>query len=131
MAAPMSRPPSPSSPESARHPRLSRRAALLNVVIGGWLLVAPFVLPYTEAEPALWTELIVGTLVVGIAIYRSAAPRDAPWLGWANVAAGAWLVASPFALGYVDVRAALLNEVIVGALILVMALMALAGSRHR
>lgn len=131
MATGMGRPPSPSSIESARHPRLSRWAALANVVLGGWLLMAWFVLPYTEAERALWTELVVGTVVAGIAIYRSATPRDAPWLGWVNVAAGAWLVASPFALGYADVAAALLNELVVGTSIAVMAILALIASRRR
>lgn len=58
-------------------------------------------------------------------------PPRRTWLGWVNVAAGAWLILSPFVLGYADAGAALANDVVVGALIVVLAGVALVGTRHR
>ncbi|MCW8196028.1 SPW repeat protein [Proteobacteria bacterium 005FR1] len=52
------------------------------------------------------------------------APRTASML---NVIAGAWLIISPWALGYSEVLAATWNEVVVGALVIVFAAIRLAA----
>lgn len=53
---------------------LSRRAAAVNGLLGGWLLVAPFVI---EVSGLLWwNDIIVGIGVVSLAMYNIyAAPR--------------------------------------------------------
>lgn len=111
-----------------RHQRVARGFALANVVLGGWLMMAPFLLPYTELESALWSEVGVGTFVVGLALYRLAAPRDAPWIGWGNVLVGAWLVAAPFVLEYTDVSVAMWHDVVAGIVVVGLALVSMRAS---
>ena len=47
----------------------------INVVLGAWLVIAPFVLGYTALVAALWNDIIVGIVVVVLA-------------GWAALAMG-------------------------------------------
>ncbi len=39
----------------------------INVVLGVWLIIAPFVLSYTFVTAALWNDIIVGIVVVVLA----------------------------------------------------------------
>lgn len=48
--------------------------------------------------------------------------RKARWMSGINVLAGAWLFVAPFVLGYVALRAALWNDMLVGATIFLLAL---------
>lgn len=53
---------------------LSRRAAAVNSLLGGWLLVAPFVIKVSGL--LWWNDIIVGIGVVSLAMYNIyAAPR--------------------------------------------------------
>ena len=38
--------------------------AWANFVLGGWLIVAPFVLGYSQTQPVVWIHVAVGLLVV-------------------------------------------------------------------
>lgn len=54
------------------------------------------------------------------------------WTSGTNLAAGLWLIAAPFALGYADVSAAGGNDIIVGLLIANLAtISAVTGSKRR
>ncbi|KYH23947.1 hypothetical protein HAPAU_40260 [Halalkalicoccus paucihalophilus] len=53
---------------------INRRVAAINGVLGGWLIIAPFV--YGISGRALWNSVSVGVLVVAFAGYNVyAAPR--------------------------------------------------------
>ena len=39
------------------------------------------------------------------------------WTSGINIVAGLWLIIAPFALGYVDIRAALWNDIVVGIIV--------------
>ena len=57
-----------------RREMLDRRAVAVNGLLGGWLLVAPFVLGVTGL--LLWNDVIVGIGVTSLALYNIyAAPR--------------------------------------------------------
>ncbi|MGE5098164.1 MAG: SPW repeat protein [Betaproteobacteria bacterium] len=43
--------------------------------------------------------------------------RSLQWEDWAGVALGAWLLASPWVLGYSDVTAAVMNALVVGTIL--------------
>lgn len=61
---------------SRKHSReiLSRRAAAVSGLFGGWLLIAPFVVEISGV--LFWNNLIVGIGVVSLAMYNIyAAPR--------------------------------------------------------
>lgn len=54
--------------------RLNRRVTVFNGLLGGWLLVAPFL--FDVSGLPLWNDIIVGTGVASLATYNTyAAPR--------------------------------------------------------
>ena len=90
-------------------------ASGLNIVLGIWLLVAPFLLGYSGASTAaLWNDIIVGVIVLVLAWIRVANPARSTWMSWTNVVLGLWLVVASFILGYSSIAAAIWNDILVG-----------------
>jgi SPW repeat len=87
--------------------------------LGIWLLLSPWAL-FFEYEPAArHNALAVGALIIVVEVVELSFFRD--WEEWINVALGAWLLVSPWALGIAG-TAATLNFMVVGALVLGLAL---------
>ena len=73
------------------------------LAVGLWLFLAPFLLGFAldAASGALWAATdawVVGPFIVAVAV----ADIAYPWHGlqWFNAAAGAWLIAAPWLLGF-------------------------------
>lgn len=45
-----------------------KQLAWVNVVLGVWLIVAPYVLSYSTTSTALWNDIIIGVLVAIVAL---------------------------------------------------------------
>lgn len=100
----------------------------LNVVLGAWLIVSPWVLGYSGAHNATWTSIGVGTCVLLVAALRVLYPDHSAGLAWVNVALGAWLVAASYVVPYADAADRTpvhWNDVLVGAGIIWFALWSL------
>ncbi len=106
--------------------RPTRGASGVNILLGLWLIIAPFVLTYAQAS-ALWNDIIVGVLVIVFASASLSGPRNA-WFSWLNAALGLWLVAAPFALTYIEL-AAFWNDIILGVVILILAAWSASAAR--
>lgn len=91
-----------------------------NALLGIWLVIAPFTLMYGVAT-ATWNDVILGLVIATLAAIRLFGAFGASALSWTNVFLGAWLVAAPFALGYVALTAALWNDILVGLTVMVLA----------
>lgn len=99
------------------------------LVLGLWLLASPWLLGYSALQAASWNAVILG---VGIAVFAAAAlAKPAAWEEWINLAMGAWLVISPWVLGFSDAAVATWNQVIVGLLVGVDAAWAMTRSQNR
>jgi hypothetical protein len=61
----------------------------------------------------------VGVIIAVAAL--AALARFQEWEEWVNVALGAWLVVSPYLLGFASVAAAFWNQVAVGLLVAILA----------
>src|SRR5258708_20827595 len=91
-----------------------------NLVLGVWLLGSPWLLPGAgEEQVAMQNALAIGVLLVVTQVVTLLAFRV--WEEWGNVALGAWLVTSPWALGIVSPTSQA-NFVIVVALVLSLSL---------
>jgi len=90
---------------------------LVNVLLGFWIIISPFVLGL-HAPKDLWNNVVIGILVVALAIIRWA--MDQPGWSWVNLFLGIWLVISPFVL--VLGIAAMWNNVILGIIVAAFAL---------
>ncbi len=86
----------------------------LNVALGIWVLISPFVLGFVRDQPAKWNNIAVGIAVVLFALGGGS---------WWNLILGLWLIASPFALGFANAPTMLWNNVILGALVALVAIL--------
>ncbi len=94
----------------------------INILLGVWIIISPFVLGFQNLPAAVWNNVIVGILVGLFALIRSSSSYSPPGWSWCNVVLGAWLIISSFVLGFVHTPAALLNNLIAGVVIGLLAL---------
>lgn len=47
-----------------------------NVVLGIWLLIAPFALGYSATTAAMWNDIVVGLIVAGLGTWSALSSRD-------------------------------------------------------
>jgi hypothetical protein len=106
-----------------------RTASGINILLGIWLIIAPFVLGYSNIERATWNAIIVGVLVLAMAAVRISDPARRPGLSWANMVLGIWLILSPFIMDYSRFAEPLWNDIICGVVIAGMAAWSAAATR--
>lgn len=98
-----------------------------HLVAGVWMIVSPWVLAY-QAEPRpMWNAVVLGAVIAAVAL--SALWQVFAWQEWAGIVLGAWLIVSPWALGFSALQAAMVNALIVGAVVVVLAIWVLATDR--
>jgi SPW repeat len=100
-------------------------ASGLNVLAGIWLIIAPFVLGYSNGDP-YWNDIVFGAIVAVLALAKAAGAYRATWLSWLNVVIGAWIFASAFWLD--NTSNAGTNDVILGAIVFILGLVSATAS---
>jgi hypothetical protein len=101
----------------------------LSLILGLWFFVSPWVLDFSAVEIAMWNAAIVGLVIAMMALMTLVEFHD--FEEWADMVVGAWLVISPWLLGFVDPEgvvaagSATWNTVIIGVLVLGLALWSL------
>ena len=93
--------------------------AWINVLLGIWVVISPFVLGFALFPRAIWNNVLAGIIVAILALVRTGTPRQAGW-SWANMILGIWLIISPFVLAFATTMA-VWNNVILGIIILIVA----------
>jgi hypothetical protein len=95
-----------------------------NLLLGLWVIVSPWTIAHVMASPgnpagvtdaAMWNHYVIGIIVAilaAVALFAFAA-----WEEWVNVALGAWLLISPWLLGFSASAALMWNAVIIGVLV--------------
>lgn len=108
-----------------------RWASGLDMLAGLWMIAAPFLLGYAGVATAMWNSVLIGAAIALLAGsrevgegYRYAMPS------WINLLLGAWLVISPFALGFGAVPVAFWNHVIVGLAVVAFAMWGALSTPH-
>ncbi|MGC2517856.1 MAG: SPW repeat protein [Burkholderiales bacterium] len=96
----------------------------IEIVIGLWLCISPWVLGYTgPLEAAGWSAIVVGIGVLMFSFEDLVLPSEIE--EWVELVLGLLLMISPWAWGYSDNMAATLNALISGFLVTGIALWAL------
>ena len=85
----------------------------VNVLLGIWVIVSPFVLEYT-APRVIWSNVVAGAIVLIIALLRTVV-RQPGW-SWINVLLAIWIIISPFVLGFLS-AAEMWNNIALGIII--------------
>jgi hypothetical protein len=100
-----------------------------NLVLGVWLAISPWVLSYASHTAAAWNAHAVGVIVAVAAI--AALISFQKWEEWVNTALGAWLVISPFILGFTALAPAFWAQLVTGILIGLLGLWAVMSEHER
>jgi hypothetical protein len=96
--------------------------------LGLWVIASPWIIKHVMATPsapggvteiAMWNHYAVGLGVVIMAVVAAYAWRA--WAEWANVVLGAWLLVSPWLLGFSGSADLMWNAVGAGAFIVLFA----------
>jgi uncharacterized membrane protein YccF (DUF307 family) len=116
-------------PQTLQSSRQVRAASGLMVLLGFWLVMAPWILGYSEISVAVWNSLLIGIAVATLALIRIALPLRSELVSWITFLLGIWFVLSPFLLGFGEQMAPMWNNIIIGLLILTLASWAATTSR--
>jgi hypothetical protein len=92
----------------------------VNVALGAWLIISPWVLGFQGVTAAMWSAVATGVVLGAVALGATLVPRA--WEEWTEGALAIWLAVSPWVLGLATVENAMVNAVLVAAAILVLAL---------
>jgi len=93
----------------------------INILLGIWVILSPFVLGFSQLPRAMWNNVATGIAIGILAIIRSGMRQQPGW-SWVNVILGIWLIISPFAVAFMTTGVALWNNVILGIIIAIIAL---------
>ncbi|HXT13356.1 MAG TPA: SPW repeat protein [Candidatus Angelobacter sp.] len=91
----------------------------LNVILGGWVIISPFILGFSNQTAVMWNCVATGGAIFLLALIRSR--KFAPSM--LNMFLGIWLIFSPFALRVLR-PAVRWNCIILGIIITIAALAA-------
>lgn len=108
-------------------------ASGINLLLGLWLVVAPWVVDVSSQDKAAWSQVVVGAAIALIAFVRISAPENSASLSLINVILGGWLMVAPFVLrsnGTMKADAILWNGILVGVTVVVLGLISSAGVRR-
>lgn len=95
----------------------------VNLVLGLWMVASPWILAHQEEAIPTGNAVILGLLIAALALL--ALFKVMAWEEWVSVALGAWLLVSPWVLGFSGIATAMWNAAIVGIGVAAFALWAL------
>jgi hypothetical protein len=99
----------------------------LNVLLGAWLFVSPWVIGYAGVGAA--EDHAAGIIVLLLALGSVAVPRSVDLLAIMNLLMGIWVAVAPMMFGYDFVRVAATNDVAVGLLVVVLSAIRVGSAR--
>jgi hypothetical protein len=95
-------------------PRLQDR---INLGIGVLLFISPWLLQFTDMMDAAINAWLCGLVVVGVATAALISFRQ--WEQWHGIALGAWIIISPWVLGFAPLVSVTALHVVLGLLLVV------------
>lgn len=87
----------------------------VNIVLGLWLIASPWALGFVTDPAPTWNAWAVGVIIAVAAFAAMVAFNK--WEEWAEVALGAWLIVSPYLLGFEMAMTPTINQAAVGVIV--------------
>ncbi len=111
-----------------------RVIAWTTLVLGAWLIISPFTIPYQGPRGAFAEDAVAGALIIVCSIVSIVG--GSRYLAAVAVLAvlGVWTAIAPFVLGYYRTMTssnAVANDIVVGSVVFLLALIRLVALRHR
>jgi hypothetical protein len=92
----------------------------VNALLGAWLVLSPWVLGFQNVVVATTMTATLGALLVASSLGAMQVPQA--WEEWLDVVFGVALMLAPVLLGFDAVRPALVNALVAGGLVTVLAI---------
>jgi thiol:disulfide interchange protein len=108
-----------------------KRASWINLILGIWLIIAPFVFGSTGLRTVTGNNIVLGILLIASSWWILAAKIQNAGVSWFQMLCGIWLVIAPFVLRYRDVTHAMANDVVVGVIVFIVGLIESQALQHR
>ena len=103
-----------------------KRVIWINLVLGVWLIVSPFVIGYFASSASSTVTIandgILGVLLVACSWWIAAAMAAQFGVSGFQALCGIWLIIAPFVLRYRELPVATVNDVAVGIVVLIVSL---------
>jgi hypothetical protein len=100
-----------------------RRVTYINLILGVWLIVAPAVFgSFATDRIAAANDAGLGVLLIAASWWLLAARTAHLYVSGFQLLCGVWLIIAPFALRYSALSQVALNDLIVGALVVIVSL---------
>ncbi|NMM90694.1 hypothetical protein B2J88_41270 [Rhodococcus sp. SRB_17] len=96
----------------------------VNALLGAWLALSPWVLGFQNQMAPTANGVVVGVALIAAALGAYFLPRA--WEEWTEGVLGLWMVASPWVLGFSTNHIAMVNAVVSGIAVALLALWVLA-----
>ena len=95
-----------------------KRVIWINLVLGVWLIVSPFVIGYFASSASSTVTIandgILGVLLVACSWWIAAAMAAKLGVSGFQALCGIWLIIAPFVLRYAELSRATRNDMVVG-----------------
>jgi len=101
---------------------------MFNLILGGWLFLAPWFLAAPAVGAWAWNAWFVGLVLIAVSV--GALMKLAEWEEWIHLAVGGWLFFTPWIFGYVTMTGAAWNAWIVGVLVAAIAIWGIVAVRQ-
>ena len=100
-----------------------KRITWINLILGLWLIVAPFALGYAGlAHAAAVQDVVMGIIIAAFSWWILAAGAPILGAGWFQILCGIWVLIGPFVLGYSGLALAKSNDVTIGIIVLIVSI---------
>lgn len=93
----------------------------INILLGAWLIVAPFIMGYFGSTVQLANDVTIGVLLIGCSWWILAALNGQVGASILQLLGALWLVAAPVSFHYAKLSRAYTNDLTVGSLAAVVA----------
>jgi hypothetical protein len=93
-----------------------RHIVEINILLGAWLIIAPFALRYSGSTVELYNDVGLGVLLIACSWWILASHWGQIGGGALELLGGLWLVASPFVLHYGRLSRVFRGDIAVGIL---------------
>lgn len=103
----------------------------VTTLVGVYVFLSPWIIPYVfpasiAAGLTGWSHYIAGAAIVVVGVAALADYKL--WEEWVDLALGAWLIISPWVIGFSGMTALAWNAVIAGAIVVILSAWALLTS---
>ncbi len=93
-----------------------RLPGIINGLLALWLILGSFIAGFGNV-PSKVSDVIIGFFVIFLSMHRSIPSDESRWMSLFSGMLGLAAISAPFVFSYTDVSSAMINNIVVGAAI--------------